>query len=143
MTVTNCYKLSTKSVPGYWPTCSTYKAFCEELVDTLFNHGKRLIKPPGPVNIIEDVDIYKAPAEEYRQRPVRLGNKQRSYIACVTAGRKTIIKPEVRKPLMELSVHTTQKSRDSKEWVRRRRPLKTKLGCPLCNIHLYAYGPCW
>ena len=91
---------------------------------------------------MEDADIYKAPAEEHGQRPVRLGNKQQSYTACVTAGRKTIIKPKVRKPLMELSVNTTQKSCDSKEWVRRRRPLKTKLGCPLCNIHLCAHGPC-
>jgi len=114
-TVTNCYKLSTKLVPGYWPTRSAYKAFREELVDALFNYGERLTKPPGLVNIIEDVDIYKAPAEEYGQRPVRLGNKQRSCAACVTAGRKTAIKPEVRKPLIELLVHTTQKSRDSKE----------------------------
>jgi len=142
-TVTNCYKLSTKSVPGYWPTRSAHKAFREELVDALFNHGERLTKPPGPVNTMEDADIHKAPAEEHGQRPVRLGNKQRSCAACVTAGRKTKIKPEVRKPLMELSVNTTQKSRDSKEWVRRRRPPKTKLGCPLCNIHLCAHGPCW
>ena len=42
------------------------KAFCKELVNTLFNYSERLIKLPGLVNIIEDADIYKAPVEEYR-----------------------------------------------------------------------------
>ena len=142
-TVANCYKLSTKLVPGHWSTCSAHKAFREDLVSALFEYGERLIKPPGLVNIIEDADIHKALVEEHGQRPIWLGNKQRSYVACVSAGRKTTIKPKARKPLMKLSVNTIQKPRDSKEWVRRRRPPKTKLGCPLCNIHLCAHGPCW
>ena len=45
-------------------------------------------------------------------------------------------------PLMEFSVSIIQKSHNSKEWVRRRRPLKTKLGCSLCNIHLCMHRPC-
>ena len=75
MTITNYYKLLTKLVPGYWLTHSAHKAFYKELSNALFNHSERLIKPPGPVNIIEDVDIHKAPTEEHGQRPVRLGNK--------------------------------------------------------------------
>jgi hypothetical protein len=55
---------------------------------------------------MEDIDIYKALVEEHGQRPIRLSNKQRSYIACVSASRKTIIKLKARKPLIELSVST-------------------------------------
>ena len=142
-TVINCYKLSTKSVPGHWPTHNTHKAFCKDLISALFEHSKRLTKPPGPVNTIEDADIYKAPAEEHRQRPIWLSNKQQSWVACVSANRKTTIKPKARKPFIKLLVNTIQKPHNSKEWARQRRPPKTKLGCPLCNIHLCAHGPCW
>ena len=106
MTVTNYYKLSIKSVLGHWPTYNAHKAFREELVNAVFNYNKRLTKPPSLVNKIEDADIHKAPAEEHGQRPVWLGNKQRSCTVCVTAGRKTTIKPKVRKPLIELLVNT-------------------------------------
>jgi len=44
---------------------------------------------------------------------------------------------------MELSVNTTQKSRDSKEWVRRQRPPRTQYGCPLYKIPLCKRGPYW
>ena len=70
ITVTNCYKLSTKSVPGYWPTYSAYKAFREDLVSALFKYSKRLTKLPSPSAIMEDKDIYKAPAEEHRHKPI-------------------------------------------------------------------------
>jgi hypothetical protein len=63
--------------------------------------------------------------EEYRQGPIRLFPKKPSYIACITIGRDTIKEGFKRKSLIELSVHTIQKPRDSKEWVRRRRPLRT------------------
>jgi len=52
---------------------------------------------------MEDKDVYKAPAEDYGQGPIRILPKQRSCAACVTAGRKGIIKRKARrKPLMEL-----------------------------------------
>lgn len=70
MTVVNCYKLSAKSIPGYWPKRSAYKAFREDLVEALFDNGERLAKPSGPAAIMEDKDIYKAPAEDYGQRPI-------------------------------------------------------------------------
>lgn len=142
-TVANCYKLSSQSVPGHWPTRSAHKAFREDLVDALFKHGERLTKPPNPVATMKDKDIYKAPAEEHGRRPIRISTKQRSCAACVTAGRKTSYERKPRKPLMELSVYTTQKSRDSKEWARRRRPPRTQFGCSLCKIPLCARGPCW
>ena len=58
MTVTNYYKLSTKSVPGHWPTRSAYKAFYKDLVNALFNYGERLTKPSGPAATMEDKDIH-------------------------------------------------------------------------------------
>ena len=70
ISVTNCYKLSIKSVLGYWLKCSAYKAFREELVEALFDCGECLTKPPGRVAIIEEKDIHKAPAEEYGQGPI-------------------------------------------------------------------------
>jgi hypothetical protein len=39
---------------------------------------------------MEDKDIYKAPVEEYRKKPMQIFLKQRSYAACVRAGRKTL-----------------------------------------------------
>jgi len=57
---------------------------------------------------MENKDTYKAPAEEHGQRPIQFLPKERSYAACVAAGRKRIIKRTAkRKPLMELSVNTT------------------------------------
>jgi len=70
ITVANCYKLSTKLVPGHWPTCSAYKAFRKDLISALFKYSKRLTKPPSPSAIMEDKDIYKAPAEEHGQGPI-------------------------------------------------------------------------
>jgi hypothetical protein len=125
ITVANCYKLSTKLVPGYWPTRSAYKAFREDLVSALFKHGERLTKPPGPSTIMEDKDIYKAPAEEHGQEPVRLFPKKPSCVACIAVGRRGINKQAKIKPLFELSVNTVQKPHGSKEWVRRRRPPRT------------------
>ena len=83
-------------------------------------------------------------AEDYRQRPIRLLPKERSCAAYVATGRKGIIKRIIkRKPLIKLLVNTTQKARDSKEWVRRHRPPRTKFGCPLCKIPLCLRGPYW
>ena len=87
ITVTNCYKLSTKSVFGHWPARSAHKAFCEDLVSALFKYGECLTKPPGLSAIMEDKDIHKAPAEEYGQEPVWLFPKKPSCAACVAAGR--------------------------------------------------------
>ena len=81
--------------------------------------------------------------EEYRQGPVRLFPKKPSYAAYITAGRDTTKEGFKRKSLMELSVNTTQKPRDSKEWVRRRRPPRTRFGCALYNIPLCKEGPYW
>jgi hypothetical protein len=126
ITIVNCYKLSARSVPGHWPKRSAHKAFREDLVEALFNCGERLTKPPGRVAIMEEKDIYKAPAGEHGQEPVWIFSKQPSYAACVTARRGSIIEKKARwKPLMELLVNTTQKSRDSKEWARRQRPPRT------------------
>ena len=69
-TVANYYKFSTKSVPGYWPTYSAYKAFHKDLVSALFKYGKRLTKPPSPSAIMEDKDIHKAPTKEHGQKPI-------------------------------------------------------------------------
>ena len=143
-TVANYYKLSAKLVPSYQPKRSAYKAFREDLVDALFKHSERLTKPPSPVATMEDKDIHKAPTEDHGQGPIRILPKQRSCAACVATGRKGIIKRKARrKPLIKLSVNTTQKPRDSKEWARRCCPPITKYGCQLCKIPLCMRGPCW
>ena len=92
---------------------------------------------------MEAKDIHKAPAKDHGQGPVRLFPKKPSCAACVAVGRGSIKEELERKPLIELSVNTTQKARDSKEWVRRRRPPRTRFGCTLCNIPLCKEGPCW
>ena len=74
---------------------------------------------------MEDKDIYKAPAEEYGQEPVRLFPKKLSCAAYIAVGRRGINKQAKIKPLFKLSVNTIQKPYSSKEWVRRRRPLRT------------------
>jgi len=75
-----------------------------------------LVQPPNRVAIMEEKDIYKVPAEEHRQEPVRIFSKQPSYTAYVAARRGSIIEKKVcRKPLIELLVNTTQKSRDGKQ----------------------------
>jgi len=125
-TIVNCYKLSTKLIPSYWPKRSAHKAFREELVKALFNSGERLTKPPSRVATMEEKDIHKAPAEEHGQEPIRIFSKQPSCATCVTARRGSIIeKKAYQKPLMDLSVNTTQKSRNSKQWARRQRPPRT------------------
>jgi hypothetical protein len=74
---------------------------------------------------MEEKDIYKAPIEEHGQGPIQLFPKKPSCAAYITIGRDTTKEGFKRKSLMELSVNTTQKPHDSKEWVRRRRPPRT------------------
>ena len=76
ITIYNCYKLSTKSIPSHQPKRSAYKAFRKELIKALFNNGKRLTKSTGRAIIMEDKDIYKAPAKEHGQGPMRIFSKQ-------------------------------------------------------------------
>ena len=48
-----------------------------------------------------------------------------------------------RKALSELSPNTTKKPRDSKEWERRARPLRTLFGCSICKIPFCRKDDCW
>jgi Transposase IS4 len=105
-TIVNCYKLSAGSIPSHWPKRSAHKAFREDLVEALFDHGERLTNPPGRVAIMEEKDIHKAPVEEHRQGPIRLFPKKPSCAAYITAGRDTIKEGFKRKSLIELSVNT-------------------------------------
>ena len=142
ITISNCYKLSAKSIPSYQLKRSAHKAFREELIKALFNNGKRLTKPTGCTVIIEDKDIYKAPAKEHGQGPMWIFSKQQSCAVCVRASRKASIELKARKPLIELSESTIQKPHGSKDWVRRQRPPRTRFSYSLYKIRLCKIGPC-
>ena len=64
---------------------------------------------------MKDKDIYKALAKEYRQGPIWVFSKSKSYAACVSAGRKITNTPRPKKSLMELLINTIRKPRDSKD----------------------------
>jgi len=55
---------------------------------------------------MEEKDIYKVPAEEHGQGPVRLFSKKPNCVVCVTVGRGVIKEGFKRKPFMELLVNT-------------------------------------
>jgi hypothetical protein len=100
-------------------------------------YSERLIKLTHLNTGIEDKDIYKAPAELHGQGPVKVFEKDKSCAACIAAKRKSANPKKPRKALMDLSINTVRKPRDSKDWVRPIRPLRIKWDCPLCKIPLY------
>ena len=75
---------------------------------------------------IKDKDIYKAPIELYRQSPIKMFEKDKSYIAYIAAKRKSIKPKKPRKSLIDLLINTIKKPYNSKNWVRFTRPLKIK-----------------
>ena len=68
-------------------------------------------------------------------------SRPKSYIACVSAGRKITNTLRPKKSLIELLINTIRKPRDSKDWVRPIRPPRTYIGCALYKIALYKEGP--
>jgi len=63
---------------------------------------------------------------EHRYKPEKINKKPMACSAFLEAGRKSLIKKLLaRKPLYELSPNTTKKPRDSKDWKRPSKALKT------------------
>jgi hypothetical protein len=63
---------------------------------------------------------------EYRYKLEKINEKPIAYLACLEAGRKSLIKKLLaRKPLCKLSLIITKKPRDSKDWKRPSRVLRT------------------
>ena len=113
-----------------------------KLIKSLFNYLIRLTKQKKPPATIGDKDIYKAPAKEHGRGPVLLFRNHRDYAACIAASRKSSNTKHPRKPFIELLINTIKKPRNSKDWKRPKRPLRTKNGCPLYKIPLYTKGTC-
>jgi hypothetical protein len=66
---------------------------------------------------MEDIQWY--PAIYYGYKAVKINQKQKACSACLAAGRKSRIKKLLnRKPLYELSVNTTKRPRNSKDFKR-------------------------
>ena len=64
-------------------------------------------------------NIQWQPVVYYRYKLVRINKTQKTYSACLVVGRKSYIKKLLnRKPLYKLSVNTTKRSRDSKDFKR-------------------------
>lgn len=143
ISLVNCYKLSSQSSPGHWPTRSAHKAFRLELIESLFNYLVRLAKQKKPPATMGDKDIHKVLAEEHGRGPVLLFRNHRGCAACIAAGKKSSNTKHPRKPLTELSINTIKKPRDSKDWKKPKRPPRTRNGCPLCKIPLCTKGTCW
>ena len=60
------------------------------------------------------------------------------YSAYIEAGKKSqVCHIKARKSLADLLPNITRKARDSKEWGRRERALKTLFGCSICKIPFY------
>ena len=55
---------------------------------------------------MEAKDIYKAPAKDHGQGPIRLFPKKPSCVACIAIGRGSTKEELERKPLIELLVNT-------------------------------------
>ena len=100
----------------------------------------RLAKQKKLFAIMGDKDIYKALAKEHGQGPVLLFRNYRGYIACIAASRKLSNIKYLRKSFIELSINTIKKPRDSKDWKRPKRPLRTRNGCSLYKILLCIKG---
>ena len=63
---------------------------------------------------------------------IKLFTKDINYLAYIEGGRHTQVKyTGGRKPLSELSLNTTRKPHDSKEWERRGRALRAHFGCSI------------
>jgi hypothetical protein len=140
-TVTNCYKLSPYFING-WPKCSGHKKFLERLVNSLLELSIHL--PQSDRARLSIDDIQWRPVVYYGYKSVRINKTQKTYSACLTAGRKSCIKKlSNRKPLCKLSVNTIKRSRDSKDFKRPQKSPRTTYGCRLCRIPLCKKGPCW
>jgi hypothetical protein len=80
---------------------------------------------------------------EHGYKLEKINKKPMACLACLEAGRKSLIKKlSARKPLYKLSPITTKKPRDSKDWKRPLRVLRTQFGCRLCQIPLCKIGLC-
>ena len=139
--VTNYYKLSSYSTDG-WPRQSGHKKFLERLINSLFELFTQMPRSNRARVSMDQIQWY--PVIYYGYKAVRINTKQMTCSACLKAGRKSQIKKlSSRKPLCKLSVNTTKRSRDSKEFKRPQRSPRTTYGCRLCRIPLCKDGPCW
>ena len=141
MTVTNCYKLSSMCTRG-WVYRAGHKAFREALVNSLFEYSASQARADRAQVSMENIQWY--PVIYYGYKAVKINRKQKTCSACLAVGRKSCIKKLLnRKPLCELSVNTTKRPRDSKDFKRPQRAPRTTYGCKLCRIPLCKDGPCW
>ena len=141
MTVTNAYKLSSYATNG-WPKRSGHKKFFEQLVNSLFKLSTS--EPQSNCAQISMDNIQWYPVVYYGYKAVRINEKQKTCSACFAAGRKSRVKKlSNRKPLCELSVNTTKRSRNRKDFKRPQKSPRTTYGCKLCRIPLCKDGPCW
>ena len=106
-------------------------------------YSKRLTKLTHPNTGMEDKDIYKVSIKLHRQGSIKVFKKDKSCTAYIAAKRKSTNPKKPRKALMDLLINTIKKPRDSKDWVRPIRPLRTKWGCLLYKIPLCQDGLCW
>ncbi|KAF2803505.1 uncharacterized protein BDZ99DRAFT_481932 [Mytilinidion resinicola] len=134
--ITNCYKLS-----SYWPRPGhhstrkdTHLQFCMDLYVQLCKASQRVAGHRRPMNNRKGTnDIIWQPVREHKH--VRLWKKPQNCSACIEAGRKvTNVNSTTRKPLADLSVNTTRKSRSSQDWTRPQRAPRTRYGCSCCSI---------
>lgn len=136
--IVNSYRLSSyHDRTGYK---YSHKQFRMDLRDQFFKRSAqrprtRSTLPHKPPNIIW------APVAKHKQ--VELDGKQHVCAACSEAQRESEV-PYFgrRKPLADLSVNTTMRSRDG-DWQRRKRPPRTLYGCSVCEIPLCATARCW
>ena len=139
--VTNCYKLSSYSTDG-WPRQSGHKKFLKRLVNSLFKLSTQMPRSNRAQVSMDQIQWY--PVIHHGYKAVRINTKQMTCSTCLEAGRKNQIKKLLsRKPLCKLSVNTTKRSRDSKEFKRPQRSPRITYGCRLCRIPLCKDGPCW
>ena len=115
-TIINCYKLSSYFTNG-WPKYSSYKKFLKCLVNSLLKLSIYLPQSDRARLSLDDIQwqlvVY------YKYKSVRINKTQKTYSACLAAGRKSCIKKlSNRKPLCKLLVNTTKRLQDSKDFKR-------------------------
>jgi len=141
----NCFLLS-----SYTPTDRRvsrkdgHKQFRIDLRNALFERSIRKRKfytqEPPPRRSTDQIIWIPTPQHEL----IKLFNKPINCSACIEAGRHTQVQcMGRRKALSKLSPNTTMKPRDSKEWERRKRALRTHFGCSICKIPFCRKDNCW
>ncbi|KAF2808528.1 uncharacterized protein BDZ99DRAFT_478014 [Mytilinidion resinicola] len=145
--VGNSYMLSSyRPEPGSGERAlrrDSHLQFCRDLRDALLHASVCVRKPPSKEGMKGWMDIVWKPVREHQL--VKQFTKQPTCAAC-SYKHRTSSQPHRgnRKPLADLSINTTMKSReDSRGWKRRQRPPRTNWGCSVCHIPLCKKGRCW